>query len=68
MEPWSRKKLFMWLDWISFCHPDLLMRAKEMGNPHQVVHNASIMNAVDCCGLQLYNYGEAVSILFWTPR
>jgi diphthine synthase len=29
------------------------------------VHNASIMNAVGCCGLQLYNYGETVSIPFW---
>ena len=32
----------------------------------QVVHNASIMNAVGCCGLQLYNFGETVSIPFWT--
>ena len=26
----------------------------------KVVHNASIMNAVGCCGLQLYNFGETV--------
>merc|ERR1712058_211895 len=38
----------------------------ELGIPHQVVHNASIMNAVGCCGLQLYNFGETVSIPFWT--
>ncbi|XP_034634578.1 diphthine methyl ester synthase isoform X3 [Trachemys scripta elegans] len=24
------------------------------------------MNAVGCCGLQLYNFGETVSIVFWT--
>lgn len=24
------------------------------------------MNAVGCCGLQLYNFGETVSIPFWT--
>lgn len=32
----------------------------------QIVHNASIINAVGCCGLQLYSYGEIVSIPFWT--
>jgi len=47
-------------------HSDLVLRAKELGIPHQVVHNASIMNAVGCCGLQLYNFGETVSIPFWT--
>ena len=84
-------------------HSDLVLRAKELGVPHQVleyrpnrsktaanavvnihrekvVHNASIMNAVGCCGLQLYNFGETVrcssrfvlicprqvSIPFWT--
>lgn len=24
------------------------------------------MNAVSCCGLQLYNFGETVSIPYWT--
>jgi len=47
-------------------HSDLVLRAKEREIPHQVVHNASIMNAVGCCGLQLYNFGETVSIPFWT--
>ena len=32
----------------------------------KVIHNASIMNAVGACGLQLYRYGEAVSIVFFT--
>lgn len=35
------------------------------------IHNASIMNAVGACGLQLYNYGATVSIVFfqddWRP-
>ena len=34
-------------------HTDLVLRAKEKGIPYQVVHNASIMNAVGCCGLQV---------------
>ena len=37
-----------------------------MGIGYQIVHNASIMNAVSCCGLQLYRFGETVSIPFWT--
>lgn len=46
-------------------HTDLVLRCHERGVPYSVVHNASIMNAVGCCGLQLYNYGETISIVFW---
>uniref|UniRef100_A0AAG5CS60 diphthine methyl ester synthase n=1 Tax=Anopheles atroparvus TaxID=41427 RepID=A0AAG5CS60_ANOAO len=46
-------------------HTDLLLRAKEKGISTSVVHNASIMNAVGCCGLQLYHFGETVSIPYW---
>ena len=47
-------------------HHDLVLRARERGVPCRVVHNASIMTAVGCCGLQLYSYGETVSVPFWT--
>jgi diphthine synthase len=47
-------------------HCDLLARAKEMAVPTNVVHNASIMNAVGCAGLQLYRYGETISIPYFT--
>ncbi|CAG5120287.1 unnamed protein product, partial [Candidula unifasciata] len=47
-------------------HTDLILRAVEKQIPYKVIHNASIMNAIGCCGLQLYNYGETVSIVFWT--
>ena len=47
-------------------HTDLVLRAKEKGIKFKVVHNASIMNAIGCCGLQLYSYGETVSVVFWT--
>jgi diphthine synthase len=47
-------------------HTDLELRARERGIPVRVVHNASIMNAVGAAGLQLYRYGEAVSIVFFT--
>ena len=52
-------------------HTDLVIRAKQLGIPVQSIHNASIMNAVGCCGLQLYNYGQTISIVFfldnWRP-
>lgn len=47
-------------------HTDLALRAIQDGIPYKVIHNASIMNAIGCCGLQLYNYGETVSIVLWT--
>lgn len=49
-------------------HTDLLQRAREKKIPFQVIHNASIMNAVGCCGLQLYHFGETVSIPYWTDE
>lgn len=30
------------------------------------MHNASILNAVGVCGLQLYSFGETVSLVFFT--
>ncbi|XP_028300276.1 diphthine methyl ester synthase [Gouania willdenowi] len=47
-------------------HSDLVLRAVHAGIPYTVIHNASIINAVGCCGLQLYNFGETVSMVFWT--
>lgn len=42
------------------------MRAKESGIEVKVVFNVSVMNAIGICGLQLYRYGETVSIPFFT--
>lgn len=47
-------------------HTDLVQRAREKDIKVDVVHNASILNAVGCCGLQLYSYGEIISIPLWT--
>ncbi|EFN52147.1 hypothetical protein CHLNCDRAFT_54649 [Chlorella variabilis] len=47
-------------------HTDLEMRARSQGIPVCIIHNASIMNAVGACGLQLYRFGEAISIVFFT--
>jgi diphthine methyl ester synthase len=52
-------------------HTDLILRAQQMGISVEVIHNASIMGAVGSCGLQLYNFGQTISIPFfegqWRP-
>jgi diphthine synthase len=52
-------------------HTDMFLRAVEQGIKVSVIHNASIMNAIGSCGLQLYNFGQTVSIPlfqgFWRP-
>ena len=47
-------------------HTDILLRARALKIPTRVIHNASIMNAVGACGLQLYNFGQTVSLVFFT--
>ncbi|KAJ4963375.1 hypothetical protein NE237_023314 [Protea cynaroides] len=47
-------------------HSDLVVRAKKLGVEVEIIHNASIINAIGVCGLQLYRYGETVSIPFFT--
>ncbi|KAK0493071.1 tetrapyrrole methylase [Armillaria luteobubalina] len=47
-------------------HTDIILRARALGIPIRVIHNASIMNAVGVCGLQLYNFGQTVSLVFFT--
>jgi len=47
-------------------HSDIMLRARALNIPTRVVHNASIMNAVGACGLQLYNFGQTVSLVFFT--
>ena len=52
-------------------HHDLVLRAEAAGVEVQVVHNASIVNAVAVTGLQLYSFGQIVSVPFfregWRP-
>jgi diphthine methyl ester synthase len=31
----------------------------------EVIHNASIMGAAASCGLQLYNFGQTISLCLW---
>lgn len=45
-------------------HISLLMEAKEENVETQVIHNASILNAVSDTGLSLYKFGKTASIPF----
>jgi len=50
-------------------HTDLLVRAaKDKGIQVKSIHNASIMNAVAVCGLQLYTFGQTISIPYFEPK
>ncbi len=52
-------------------HTDLVIRAREQNIQVSVVHNTSILNAIGCTGLMLYNFGSVVSVPFfkdnWKP-
>lgn len=47
-------------------HTDLVLRARQLGIPVSSVPNASIMSGVGAAGLQLYNFGQTVSMVFFT--
>lgn len=52
-------------------HSDLLLRANHLNISTQVIHNASILTALGSTGLQMYNFGQTLSLPFytetWTP-
>lgn len=47
-------------------HTDLVLRAGELSVPVATIPNASILSAIGACGLQLYNFGQTVSMVFFT--
>ncbi|PWZ00008.1 Diphthine synthase [Testicularia cyperi] len=49
-------------------HTDLILRAKQSSPPIpvQIIHNASIMTAIGSSGLAGYNFGQTVSVPFWS--
>ena len=52
-------------------HVDLVLRARELSIPVENIPNASILSAIGSTGLQLYNFGQTVSMVFfsdsWKP-
>ncbi|OAA66515.1 diphthine synthase [Niveomyces insectorum RCEF 264] len=49
-------------------HTDLVLRAREFAIPVSSVPNASILSGIGACGLQLYNFGQTVSMVFFTDE
>lgn len=53
-------------------HVDLILRCKQKGISCEVIHNVSILNAIGSSGINLYNFGQTVSIPFfkenWRPK
>jgi diphthine synthase len=49
-------------------HTDLVLRARELGIPVRTIPNASIMSGIGATGLQLYNFGQTVSMVFFTEN
>ncbi|KAG7138445.1 Diphthine methyl ester synthase like protein [Verticillium longisporum] len=47
-------------------HTDIVLRARELEIPVATVPNASIMSGIGAAGLQLYNFGQTVSMVFFT--
>lgn len=47
-------------------HTDLVLRARELAIPVRTVPNASILSGIGAAGLQLYNFGQTVSMVFFT--
>jgi diphthine synthase len=43
-----------------------VLRAQELSIPTKSIPNASILNAIGATGLQLYNFGQTVSMVFFT--
>jgi diphthine synthase len=48
-------------------YTDLYLCAHQQGIKVKMIHNASILNAIGICGLQLYSYGPSISIPYFTP-
>ncbi|KAF2876530.1 diphthine synthase-like protein [Massariosphaeria phaeospora] len=52
-------------------HSDLVLRARQLSIPVRCIPNASILTAIGATGLQLYNFGQTVSMVFfldnWKP-
>lgn len=47
-------------------HTDLLLRARSLSIPTQTIPNASILTGIGATGLSLYNFGQTISMVFFT--
>jgi diphthine synthase len=63
---WKRSKTDADDTYRATTHTDLVLRARELKIPISTIPNASIMSAIGATGLQLYNFGQTVSMVFFT--
>jgi diphthine synthase len=49
-------------------HTDLILRGKERGIEMNVIHNVSVMVGMAQSGLQLYSFGQSITIPFFTDE
>jgi len=68
LENCYKSRLKLYVGQSATTHTDIVLRARALNIPTRVIHNASIMNAIGACGLQLYNFGQAVSLPFFTDN
>jgi diphthine synthase len=47
-------------------HTDLLLRARSLKIPTHTIPNASILTGIGATGLSLYNFGQTISMVFFT--
>lgn len=49
-------------------HTDLSLRARQESIPTRTLPNASILTGVGCTGLSLYNFGQTISMVWFTDN
>ena len=55
---------WLWETHLGPQHTQTWSFVRELGIKVETIHNASVMNAVGACGLQLYQFGQTVSLVF----
>ncbi len=64
IEKGEKKTNFSLLEVTIYLISNLLIK----GIKYKIIHNVSILNAVGCSGLQLYSFGETISVCFWSEK
>lgn len=49
---------------VATTHWDLVLRARKLKIPVEIIHNASVVSAIGVTGLQVYKFGKVASIPF----
>ena len=63
---WRSVRIRTLMDYSATTHTDLVLRGRQLKIPIRNIPNASILSAIGSTGLQLYNFGQTVSMVFFT--